>query len=471
MRAAAKGTGATRCWRCDCKFRRAEQRGGLAGKMEIHALGLDDPGHSRYSSSLGRNAESGYFQTEDCYERGEELAFGPPPRRAPRRALGLALLVWIMMARSATAGTLTGKFTLPDSALPAADATLTLTLSQAGIVPGSSALVPSPVVCYTTANGGITGLPDPLAAPALTASQGNGSLPAGTYFVEVTASNSSGESLPSPEAIAVLAAPGALAVAAPPLPPGASYGVYIGTASGTETRQAISAAGAAYLQAAPLTAGVAPPTANSSPCQFTFNDAILPAPTYYIATLTDPSGTTYAGFPQDWYLTGASADVSQLYPLATPLPIHFLTPIFANPANGAPQSIASNLDLNGYSIDDAANVGPGTVSDFWSGSLPAPSAPLAQWTPNSAVVLHRVSVYAQAAGAGGSAGSVFTVTNAQGTCTFPALLAGSANAGSAAGGTGVCSFSAGLPLTLSLTSDDHATRPANVNFVLEFTAQ
>lgn len=482
MPAAPKNFGAAwgRCRSCDEKFQRAEDLGERAGRAERHALGLDNPGRPRHIFSprrrqprfpaplrptpLGR-VRAGHGEGDGG---GED--FEPSPRRLPWRTAGLAVLIGMTLARGASAGTLTGRFTLPNSTLPAAHATLTLRLSQAGIVPGSSALVPSPVVCYTTADGAVTGLPDPVAPPALTASQGNGSLPAGAYFVEVTTYNSSGESLPSPEAVAVLPAPGALAVAPPPLPPGASYAVYIGTSSGAETRQAI-AGPAPYLQSAPLAAGVPPPSANTSPCQFTFNDAILPAPTYYIATLTDGSGDTYAGFPQDWYLTGTTADVSQIYPLATPLPIHFLTPIFANPATGVAQSLNSSLNLNGYSIDNTANIGPGTLSEFWSGSLPTPSAPLAQWTPNAAVVLRRLSVYAQTAGEGGSAGAAFTVSNAQGACAFPALLAGAANTGSSAGGSGVCSFAAGLPLTLSLSSDDHVTRPANLNFVLEFTAQ
>lgn len=480
MPANAKNAGAARgrCRYCDEKFARAEALGERAGREERHALGLDGPQHPHYVFLARRRpvpypaplrpTRIGRVPAGHGWDGGSD--FDPAPRRQPWRAAGLAVLLCLTLARGASAGTLTGKFTLPNSALPAAHATLTLRLSQAGIVPGSSALVPSPVVCYTTANGAVTGLPDPLAAPAVTASQGNGSLPAGAYFVEVTTYNSTGESLPSPEAAAVLPAPGALSVEPPPLPAGASYAVYIGTSSGEETRQAIAGAGP-YLQSVPLAAGVPPPSANTSPCQFTFNDAIVPAPTYYIATLTDASGNTYAGFPQDWYLTGTTADVSQIYPLATPLPIRFLTPIFANPATGAAQSLNSSLNLNGYSLDNSANVGPGTVSEFWSGSLPAPSAALVQWTPNAAVVLRRLSVYAQTAGEGGSAGAVFTVSNVQGTCTFPALLAGAGNAGSSAAGSGVCAFSAGLPLTLSLSSDDHATRPGNVNFVLEFTAQ
>lgn len=430
------------CAYCRSRYQRAERLGEQAEREERHALGLDEP-RRRW-------------------------------RVRPRRALvQLAVCIAAVLtgAVAAHAGTLTGKFALPNSSLPAADATLTLRLSQAGVVPGSFAVVPSPVTCYTTVSGAVTGLPDPAAPPAVTASQGNGLLPAGVYFVAVTTINTSGESLPSPEAVIVLPAPGALTVAPPSLPPGASFAVYIGTASGAESRQAIASLGSPYVQSNPLATGAALPASNTSPCEFAFNDAILPAPTYYIATLTDAQGNTYPGFPQNWYLTGPTADVSQIYPLATPLPIRFLTPIFANPGTSAAQSLNSNLNLNGYSINNTANLGPGLISVFWSGSLPAPSAILDVWTPNSAIVLRRLSVYAQSPGNGGSVGSVITVSSAQGTCTFPALLSGAGTAGSSSLGSGTCSFSAGLPVTVALSADDHTTRPGNLNLVLEFTGE
>jgi hypothetical protein len=432
------------CAYCLQRCQRAERLGEQAAREERHALGLDEPPQRRRW-----------------------------PVRLRRSLFQLCFCMTAVLAGSIAghAGTLTGKFALPNSSLPAANATLTLRLSQAGVVPGSLALVPSPVVCYTTANGAVTGLPDPTAPPVVTASQGNGTLPAGTYFVDVTTINSGGESLPSPETVVVLPAPGALTVSPPAVPAGASFAVYIGMASGAETRQAVADAGAPYVQSTPLTAGAALPSSNTSPCQFTFNDAILPAPTYYIATLADAQGNTYPGFPQDWYLTGPTADVSQIYPLATPLPIRFLTPIFANPGTSAAQSLNSNLNLNGYAIDNTDNLGPGLMSVFWSGSLPAPAASLDEWTPNSAVVLRRLSVYAQSPGNGGSVGAVFTVSSAQGVCTFPALLPAAGTAGSSSSGSGTCSFSAGLPITLALSADDHTARPGNLNFVLEFTGE
>ncbi|MGH9535651.1 MAG: hypothetical protein ACRD2E_12425 [Terriglobales bacterium] len=465
------------CPRCDHACRHAERLGVEAGRRERRALGLDEPRGPH--PALARTRSGGDFASvvlhapAGCVRPGADG--GGAERRSIFRCRGFRALLLLVAAMGfpglAPAGTLTGKFTLPNTSLPAAHATLTLTLSQAGIVPGSFAIVPSPVVCYTTVNGAITGLPDPTAAPILTDSEDNGSLPAGTYFVEVTTYNATGESLPSPEAMAVLPAPGALAISAPALPTGASYGVYIGTASGAETRQAISNPGGPYLQSIPLNLGAAPPSSNTSPCQFAFNDAILPAPTYYVATLTDAAGDTYAGFPQNWYLTGSTADVSQIYPLATPLPVHFLTPIFANPATNAAQSINSNLNLNGYAIDNTGNLGPGLLSLFWSGSLPAPSSALAQWTPNTAIVVRRLSASAQTPGNGGTTGAVFALSSAQGTCSFPALLPAATGAGSSGAGTGSCSFAAGVPISLVLSADDHATRPANVNFILEFTAQ
>lgn len=368
-------------------------------------------------------------------------------------------------------GVLTGKFSTPQG--PVANGTLVLTLSQAAILPGTTAVVPASFTCYTSTQGNVVGVPDPLQAPAVSAEQGDGTLPAGTYYVEVTnLPATSGESAPSPETVVTLPAAGALSISFPSAAPaGASIGVYIGTASGAETRQAVAEQGTPYLQSAPLASGLAPPVDNTSSCSFTFNDAMVPAPTFYTATLTDSGGNVVPGFPQDWLLEGTSVNVSSLLPLSSPPGLSFADPLQLNPPTNADQSVASGLNLNGNYLDNTANVGPGFISVFWSGSLPAGGYYVFTWTPNSAVLVRRLSVDAQTAGDGGTAGSQFEIVQGSGVCTFPGLLAGATTTGSAQGNGAGCILAAGSPATIEVQTDDHTTRPANVNFVIEVTAQ
>ncbi|HZT73615.1 MAG TPA: hypothetical protein VE996_08210 [Terriglobales bacterium] len=407
--------------------------------------------------------------------RLERRRLGLIQEAQPRRGAPPLLALAVMLALSATrgwAGTLQGRFVLPTTGSGIRNGTLTLALSQAAAVPGSFAIVPATVACYTSVDGSVVGLPNPASPPTLHAIPGTGSLPAGTYFVAFTYLGAGGETLASPEATVNLTVTGEIEVDPPALQPNGATGinVYIGAASGAELKQGTDAF-TEYVQAAALTAGAAPPATNSSSCTLIFNDATVPAPTYYVATLKDANGNTIAGFPQSWYLSGAADDVSQLVPLTSNPAVRFPEPLLSNPATSAAQSVGSALNLNGFAISNTSNLGPGIISGFWSGALPPPTATLDQWTPNAALVVRRISLYAQTAGNGGSSGTSLTIGNSQGSCTFSALLPAATAASSNGAPAGACAFAAGLPLTLSITSDDHTTRPANVEWKIEATAQ
>ncbi len=389
----------------------------------------------------------------------------------PTRIFSFAALP-ILLASLLRAGTLTGRFELPLSNQSLAGATLQLTLSQAATLPGSFAVVPSTVACYTTRDGSVVGLPDPVAALSITAQSGIGALPAGTYFVQWTYISPGGSSLPGPSASYVLTSPGELLISPPALQPAAAtgYAIFIGSSAGSLSLQ-YSGPFTSYAQSAALASGAAPPTVNSSLCSLVFNDSTVPAPTYYVATLTDAQGNLLAGFPQSWYLSGSSVDVSQLIPLSTNPSVRFPQPILASPSSASPQSLASPLNLNGFALEDSSNAGPSLYTLNMAGALPHPTATLTEWTPNAAVILRRLSLYAAVAGAGGSAGATLSVTDGGNTCIFTGLLAAASTFASNGLPSGACSFSAGIPLTLSVTADDHTTPPANLVVTLEMTAR
>lgn len=382
---------------------------------------------------------------------------------------------WLGLASALWAGNLTGTFRTPLGG-PVANGTLLLTLSQAAVLPGSFAVVPQTVSCATSDDGSVVGVPDPMVAPAGGAFNGIGTLAAGTYFIKIVYTGASGTtSLASPELVLSLASAGELRITTPTLQPAAAtgYAVYIGTSSGTETLQgSVSGFGGAYTQATALSAGAAPPASNDTGCLVTFNDTTIPSYTYYTATLEDSAGNTLPGFPQNWYLAGTSVDVANLEPLTTVPAARFPTPILSNPAADVPQSLNSALNMNLHLLMNSANVGPGFFSSYWVGTLPAATTAIGGWTPNTAVRLQRIDLYAQSAGAGGTSGFTVSVTDGTSTCAFQNLLTGAAAVASAApAGFGAgCAFGAGVPLTVSVTADDHTTRPGNVSWQIEMTA-
>jgi hypothetical protein len=111
------------------------------------------------------------------------------------------------------------------------------------------------------------GVLPPPSAPRLSTTSGN--LPAGDYYVQLTARTllhpDLGETLPSPEAHIRLNSGGGIAISAPEMddPYGFNvqgYNVYIGAASGQEQRQAsVPQVQSAYNQTAPLGKGPGPP--------------------------------------------------------------------------------------------------------------------------------------------------------------------------------------------------------------------
>ena len=190
-----------------------------------------------------------------------------------------------------------------------------------------------------------------------------------------------------------------------------------------------------------------------------------------MATLSDVNGNPLPGYPQSWYLAGSTVDVSLLAPLSSNPAVRFPSPILASPSSSQPQSVASGLNLNGYPVLGTGNLGPGMYASTWVGGWPAPSATLAQWTPNVGVVVRRLSVAAQSAGAGGTLGATLAVSDGNTSCSFGGLLAGTAGFSSSNLSSGGCTFAAGVPLSLRLTADDHSTRPGNVTAAVEMTAQ
>lgn len=385
------------------------------------------------------------------------------------------LTAWLPLltiaAMPAAAGTVTGKFVLPNTNISLANATLTFTLNQAATVPGNFAIVPESVSCATSLDGSVVGIGNPTELPSAQALTGSGTLPAGTYFIEISLSGSSGETLVSPEAVLVLTAPGAIVVHPPAQPAAATnWKVYLGTSSGGEMLQGTGNFGANFTQGSPLAIGTVPVANNSTICSLVFNDATVPAPTYYHVTLTDAQQNLVAGYPQNWYLSGNNVNVNEVVPLTTNPAVLFPSPVLVNPATAQPQSVHSALDLNQYPVENTSNLGPGMASGVWNGTLSAPNAVIGGWTPNVNVQLRRISLFAQTAGSGGTQGLTINVSDGATTCTFNNGLAGAAVSSSSLA-LGACSFNAGVALTVSVTGDDHSTRPGNLSWNIEMTGR
>ncbi|MGH9482356.1 MAG: hypothetical protein ACRD1L_09720 [Terriglobales bacterium] len=391
------------------------------------------------------------------------------------RRVRMALALLCLTAMGLAQGKLTGKFLLPTFG-PVSNGTLLLQLSQAAVLPASSAIVPAMVSCATSTDGSVVGVPNPLATPVGAPVTGVGTLPPGIYFVKLAYTATGATStLASPELELSLISAGELRINAPALSPPAAtgYAVYIGTASGAETLQGADPLGASYFQSSALSAGASLPAANNTVCNFIFNDSTIPSYTYYTVTLEDANGNILPSFPQNWYTAGIVLDVSNIVPLATNPAVRFPMPILQTPANATvQQSLNSGLAMNGFIISQSGNLGPGFFSAFWTGALPGPTSTLATWTPNSAVFMQRIDLNAQTAGSGGTVGTTVVITDGTSSCTFSGLLIGAATASSAPHGfSGNCGFNAGVPLTVEITGDDHTTRPGNVSWSLEMTSK
>ena len=263
--------------------------------------------------------------------------------------------------------TLTGTLQASNG-IPAADDTINFTPSQLFFVAGTGVVISTTTNCYTSIDGSVVGLPNPLGVNGITTSYA-GSLPAGNYYVEYAYYNSSATTLPSPEMQIQLSAAGSITVNGTPggLPAGTTgMSVYIGPTSGTETLQGQTAGNSSFVQAAPLATGAAVPTINNTVCKQVANDSGWPSGTGYNVSLIDTSGNALPGYPMLWQLLGAGSTLN----LSNGLPYYhgivtFPTPILASPLNHAPQSISGPLALNGYNLLNAGRVGIGTSLPAW----------------------------------------------------------------------------------------------------------
>ena len=302
------------------------------------------------------------------HARESKQPAGRRERAAQRAAWAVALAVCAAAPCTVRAGTVSGTLQGP-SGLPVVNGTVSFQLQQAGLIVGTGAVTPAIAQCYTSTSGAVVGLPNPLQPPAVATDTGSGALAAGIYYVEVTYYLGSGESLPSPERQVQIPSTGSLIVSPPASFPENATGmrVYIGTASGAETLQGATASPAAtYTQAAPLTAGAAPPAINSSVCSIAFNDTIIPY-TGYNVTLTSSSGNAYPGWPQAWQLNGGASgtiNISNGAPLWNGTVIYPM-PILAQPLNHGPQSISGPLNFTGYNVVNVGSLGIGTSAPAW----------------------------------------------------------------------------------------------------------
>ena len=71
----------------------------------------------------------------------------------------------MMASTAAYAGTVAGSLLGP-SGLPVKNGTLTFTLQQAGLMVGSGSVVPTAAQCFTSTDGSVVGMPNPLGVPA-----------------------------------------------------------------------------------------------------------------------------------------------------------------------------------------------------------------------------------------------------------------------------------------------------------------
>lgn len=263
-----------------------------------------------------------------------------------------AIIALCLLSLPVSAGTVTGTIAAPNTTLPLKNATLTFTLSQSAIVSGSFLTTAGSVSCYTSADGSVVGLPNPLVQPTVTADITSGTVPAGNYDVAISYYDGSSETMVSPVRTVNLSGPGRLIVSAPVLQPANALGykVYIAlTGTGPYLQATVAGWGSSTTSSA-LSTSTAVQSSNTSVCSLRFNDELIPTQTFYRATVVTTGGNTVPGFPMRWYLYGGAAgtiNLSQGYP-TTSLTTIYPMPLLASPPGNAAQSVASPLNLNGY---------------------------------------------------------------------------------------------------------------------------
>lgn len=246
---------------------------------------------------------------------------------------------------------------------------MTMAPSQQGYIAGCGVNLPTGFQCATSVDGSVVGIPNPLTATINTTS-GSGSLPNGVYYTVYEFYDAlNNVTLPSPETRTTLSVTESLVVNPPTsgIPSNAvGMDVFIGTTSGGETLQGQTTGTASFVQSTPLTSGVSPSTANSTVCKVTANDAVWPVGTGYNVNLVDSQGNPVPQYPMQWQLLGAGTT----YDLSNGLPyyhgvVFYPVPILAQPANHGIQSISGSLNMTGYNLLNAGQVGIGTATPGW----------------------------------------------------------------------------------------------------------
>jgi hypothetical protein len=275
-----------------------------------------------------------------------------------------ALLILTLSTATAYGGTVTGTLLGP-SGLPIKNGALNFALQQAGLIVGTGSVVPTTAQCFTSSDGSVVGIPNPLTLPNTSITYGTGTMAGGIYYVVFTFyTNSNLETLASPESQIQLTGTGSLIISPPgTLPPGAAgMRVYVGTTSGAETAQGNSVGTGTFVQnETPVTTGETIPTVNDVPCTIAFNDTIIPYSGYNVSLLSS-SGNAYPGWPQAWQLNGGlsgTVNISNGAPLWNGTVI-YPQPIFAQPLNHGPQSISGLVNMTGYDLINLGALGVGT---------------------------------------------------------------------------------------------------------------
>lgn len=280
-----------------------------------------------------------------------------------------SLLILLLTTAAAYGGTVTGTLLGP-SGLPIKNGTLNFTLQQAGLIAGSGAVVPTTASCYTSTDGSVVGIPNPLTFPVTSVNYGSGSFAAGTYYVKIAFyTTTSTATLASPEATVQLTGTGSLIISPPTTFPAGAAGfiAYIGTSPGSETGQGeTSSSTASFTQAVPITTQLPPVNANNTACSIAFNDTIIPDSGYDVS-LVSSSGNAYPGWPQVWQLNGGvngTVNISNGAPLWNGVTIYPM-PILAQPLNHGPQSISGTMNMTGYNLLNLGALGVGTSTPAW----------------------------------------------------------------------------------------------------------
>jgi hypothetical protein len=276
-----------------------------------------------------------------------------------------ALLILMMAAATAYGGTVTGTLQGP-SGLPVKNATLSFVLQQAGLAVGTGSIVPATAYCYTSTDGSVVGMPNPLSLPSTSVSFGSGTMAPGIYYVVFTFYNNSNlETLASPELQVQLTGTGSLTISPPPTFPASAAGmrVYVGTVSGAETAQGntTGATGTFVQSTQPQSTGETIPATNTSLCSMAFNDTIIPYSGYNVSLISS-SGNAYPGWPQTWQLNGGpsgAVNISNGAPLWNGTVVYPM-PILSQPLNHGPQSVSGPLSLGGYNLFNVGQIGVGT---------------------------------------------------------------------------------------------------------------